>query len=604
MPEENIEVAKFDEDNGSEPEGWNRFCYRVYKHNGWLARRNDSISYVGDTMWKTNVSLDLDMGCLRKYYMEAFTAGRKKSDDGQNADATDSVSSIDPPTEFLIPLFEQDKTIQFASFDLRDRGGRPINLMLRSASAQVCLAVLLGSLLEEDKGARKNEEGKEEEPGKQPILSISDPLVSVIAEWFTMPNLPVCGEKVIQVDDEHALTNIRQSFIDFIGKYASERKWRDKEKADTVKLFESCYDAYPIFRYFIWNFAYKWLGCCVIQNDIESFSVIKYSYTTSRYMDDIKMSIKDLIADLREGRFRKRTKAYAESCTKKSIKDRIKDWIKSSELLQTLIGINFEYELSNVGVAEVAHTIMNAPKGLRLAPVRPEGVGETNIYSDAQFFIVDDPYPFMNDIYDPAAEEAQLAEAGEKNEAGGESESGAAKDRDSDKNEKPISAQGSLTPGVATMKILYPWSDENGEGDSSRLRRLPVGGYRMHRYLMTVAFCPELGFREFGGMLLAFFSACFFALCAVLGLALLEGQTIVGTALAFATLAITTMTFLDKPSFLRQEIAYASKWLVHCTIVIDVVGLIALFLFAYFATDGYRGMFEATSWSFTNLVYV
>ena len=304
--------------------------YCLFKHTGWVRRRVDKWSYMGDAQWRCAVSLDLDMGHLQAYFTREYLRGEQDCDDSRVSHRPFSEEEQLQWRTFplVLPLGLAGKQYQFLSFDMRDREGKPLCLLPRAQSAEVCLSMLMGAVASEHGQKSKS---------PLPLLDSKDPLAAALHEWFNKVDLPQDEQGVVEMGSPDFVERIRRCFIGVLHKLAGERKMGEGETAQEVERFEFYYNRSPIFRYFVVNFAYKWLICTTFNGGDSSCSMVKYSYVSSRYVLSRKAR---------------------------------PDGLRPTPL--SLAGFQARFELDNIGFAESSHTSISAPEGLRFTPSFPD----------------------------------------------------------------------------------------------------------------------------------------------------------------------------------------------------------------------------------------
>lgn len=487
-------------------QAWALFSYHLYKHSGWLSRRNDKWTYIGNAAWKCDVSLDLDTGCFQDYFVKYYLRNTGEVSEGKTKEDDPTLMELDIFKGSIanIPLMEMSKNAQFLSFDIRDREGKPMHLLPRSQCAQVCLNMLIGAIA--------TEHGEGASCQLPPLLS-TNPLSAVLAEWFRAPAPPHDNSGLIDEKDPDCINRVHNSFLEAIDILANERGTTSEIVSEMKKNFDSYFDNSPIFKYFVVNYAFRWLVCTCFDCGNDDYSIVKFSYTSSR----------DIFGKINKG---------------------------GKGLVKNLYfkGLRAEFDLDNMGYAEVSHTTIVAPEGLRFAPMPfPKAETMCGFNGSSWFHVKDEHLP--SHVLD-----------------------------DHLKGDRDVSApdiRGTLTPSCATIKALYPWKDDN----SARLRRLPVEGCAQHKYVLELMLSPKLGTRAIGQTALILFSLAAFLMCLIdPNIYSGEPNFSFSTLLVFVPIVIAVITIRDELSYMRKKISCVPRFLFNVCIVIDVAGFCVLFV--------------------------
>lgn len=272
---------------------WNLFLSYIYEHNAWLPRRNERISYVGDSQWQFNASLDVDLFNLKAcyedycipYYEYLIQDESNQSESHSSSDGEESISE----SLMYLPVMEFPKISQLARFDLKDSRGKSMNLMMRAESAQICVSILIGVMARVHGLSYK-------ENKNDPPFDFDHPLTYVLAEWFRKTLPPTDFDECDKNWREYTKNSFLADLDEFTDKKHKSKSWCEGDCELAKRSFEFYYAESKIFAYFVRHFAFQWLAVTPIsiaEVEKEPLTVVKYSYTLTRNIFELNNEASD-----------------------------------------------------------------------------------------------------------------------------------------------------------------------------------------------------------------------------------------------------------------------------------------------------------------------
>ena len=536
---------------------WSRFSYELYKRTSWLARRVEHRSYVGDARWRRSFSLDIDTEHLRHIYDEHYISNlpevncelclNKASCEQRIDSIIEEFNDTAIPLFLILPLIEIPKHKPFSDFDMRDRDGRSMHLLLQSHSALNVINTLRGALLEEHDDLITNKSND------FPELGENDLLTRILLELFQTEGLPedIHGH-IIEPKDINRLAKIVElveykidahyqeldaKLAELAGAAAEEtpmvclayprdpqteidkaREEARQTKAKDSRQFKAYIEQSPIFCFFLKTFSFMWLACVRFHLHYDEATILKGSF--------------DITTDIIHDRTNRKPLPMAK-------------------------GISLPFELDSIGIGEVDHVVIEAPDGLEFSPIDSKSIGFSDDGKPPLFGRDKDKLlkPFLVFYY----QDYDLGiGAGLKPEA---------------------KASGTLTPGYAAIKAEKTWRDDL----SGPHRRLPVDDSSSQKYWLLLNARPKLGLRSIGYLLFFLFSWLTFSICLVdpssygLGRDHDNSFSLSSLLLMASLVVMVVVNKAPEPYLLREAFIFPRRMSTLCAFL-DIVGFVWLYL--------------------------